>query len=55
MSFIYVTDPNDILVEFCVTTDEFAEGDDQIALRAVTEDDVPEDPPADVIQHAPAV
>lgn len=51
---IYVTDPNDILVEFCVTTHEFAEADDRVALRAVTEDDIPEGPPADVIQHMPA-
>jgi len=48
---IYVNDPNEIMVEFCVTTSEFTEKDAEQALKAVTSDDVDDNPPPSVKIH----
>jgi catechol 2,3-dioxygenase-like lactoylglutathione lyase family enzyme len=37
---VYTTDPGGTLVEFCVTTGTFTDEDRQLALRALTEDDL---------------
>ncbi len=42
---IYATDPNGIMVEFCVTTAAFTAADAEKALSAVNSDELPDDPP----------
>ena len=51
---IYTKDPNDNLVEFCVTTGEFSEADREAALAALTATE-PEfsPPPASMQSHRP--
>lgn len=51
---IYTKDPNDNLVEFCITTGEFNEGDRETALAALTTTK-PEfsPPPASMQSHNP--
>lgn len=51
---IYTKDPNDNLVEFCVTTGEFNDGDRAAALAALTATE-PEfsPPPASIKSHNP--
>lgn len=51
---IYTKDPNDNLVEFCVTTGEFSAGDREAALAALTAP-APEfsPPPATMTVHSP--
>ena len=51
---IYVTDPNDIMVEFCVTTKAFEESDKQRALDALTSDDLAEEPAPIIKSYAGA-
>ncbi len=49
---IYTKDPNDNLVEFCLTTGSFTEADRERALEALTRDDVDASkPPATIISH----
>ena len=42
---IYVDDPNGIMVEFCVSTRAFDEEDKSRALAALTQDELPDEPP----------
>ena len=51
---IYTKDPNDNLVEFCITTGKFNEGDRETALAALTSTE-PEfsPPPASMQSHKP--
>jgi len=52
---IYTRDPNDNLVEFCLTTDKFTQADRERALAALDTDDLPySTPPAAVDRHRPA-
>ncbi len=52
---IYTKDPNDNLVEFCVTTGAFTEDDRQTALKALESDDLPfSPPPASIDTHSPS-
>ena len=52
---IYTKDPNDNLVEFCLTTGEFTQADRERALAALDRDDLPySTPPAAVDRHRPA-
>jgi catechol 2,3-dioxygenase-like lactoylglutathione lyase family enzyme len=37
---VYATDPGGTLVEFCTTTGEFSAADRELALKAVTSDDI---------------
>jgi catechol 2,3-dioxygenase-like lactoylglutathione lyase family enzyme len=49
---IYTRDPNGTLVEYCVTTGTFTAEDREIALKAVTSDDVPHSrPPKSMQMH----
>ena len=49
---IYTRDPNGTLVEYCVTTGVFTAEDKELALKAVTSDDVPRSkPPKEIITH----
>lgn len=51
---IYTKDPNDNLVEFCLTTGSFTEGDRETALKALKQQDMPySKPPAKVETHKP--
>ena len=50
---IYVSDPNDILVEFCVSTREFDENDKHRALAAINGETLADETPP-VIQMHPA-
>jgi catechol 2,3-dioxygenase-like lactoylglutathione lyase family enzyme len=51
---IYTKDPNDNLVEFCLTTGSFTEGDRETALKALaTEKPDFSPPPASVEAHSP--
>ena len=50
---IYATDPNGILVEFCVTTRAFADGDEELAFKALTSDDMADEPAPVVEQFEP--
>lgn len=51
---IYTKDPNDILVEFCLTTGTFSAADRERALAALTADDLPfSAPPAARDFHSP--
>jgi hypothetical protein len=38
---VYTRDPNGTLVEYCVTVGTFTEADRELALKAVTSNDVP--------------
>ena len=49
---IYVDDPNDIMVEFCVTTKSFDDADKQRALEALGTDDLKDEPAPIVTMHA---
>jgi hypothetical protein len=49
---VYTRDPNGTLVEYCVTTGVFTDEDRQIALKAVTSNDVPTSrPPKSIMIH----
>lgn len=49
---VYTRDPNGTLVEYCVTTGAFTEEDRQIALKAVSSNDVPPSrPPKSIVMH----
>ena len=49
---VYTRDPNGTLVEYCVTTGQFTQADKDLALKAVTSDDVAHtSPPKDVKIH----
>lgn len=49
---VYTRDPNGTLVEYCVTVGEFTEADKELALKAVTSNDVPQSrPPKSVLMH----
>jgi catechol 2,3-dioxygenase-like lactoylglutathione lyase family enzyme len=48
---IYATDPNGILVEFCITTAAFSEEDSAIARRALTDAHPPVAEPPSVKRH----
>ena len=51
---IYAKDPNDILVEFCLTTGSFDEADRERALMALTADDLDfSTPPASMEKYRP--
>ncbi len=52
---IYVNDPNEIMVEFCVTTSEFTEHDRDQALKAIISDDVEDNPPPSVKVHQASI
>jgi catechol 2,3-dioxygenase-like lactoylglutathione lyase family enzyme len=46
---VYTMDPNGTMVEYCVTTGVFTEEDREIALKAVTSDDIkPSKPPKSI-------
>ena len=47
---IYTRDPNGTLVEYCVTTGQFTQADKDLALKAVTSDDVPHSAPPKSMQ-----
>jgi catechol 2,3-dioxygenase-like lactoylglutathione lyase family enzyme len=47
---IYTRDPNGTMVEYCVTTGTFTAEDRELALKAVTSDDVPQSRPPKSIQ-----
>jgi catechol 2,3-dioxygenase-like lactoylglutathione lyase family enzyme len=47
---IYTRDPNGTLVEYCVTTGQFTAEDREIALKAVTSNDVPASKPPKSMQ-----
>ena len=52
---IYTRDPNDNLVEFCLTTGAFSDADRDRALAALTDDELASSPPAAAIEfHQPA-
>jgi catechol 2,3-dioxygenase-like lactoylglutathione lyase family enzyme len=52
---IYTKDPNDNLVEFCLTTARLTEDDRQRALQALASDDIEHSPPpASIDFHKPA-
>jgi hypothetical protein len=52
---IYTRDPNDNLVEFCLTTGAFDPADRERALAALTTDDLPfSAAPAAIDFHGPA-
>ncbi|MBD2858089.1 VOC family protein [Spongiibacter sp. KMU-158] len=52
---IYTKDPNDNLVEFCLTTGAFTQEDREFALKALSSNDVPiSDSPGKVKFHAPS-
>lgn len=52
---IYTKDPNDNLVEFCLTTAQLTEGDRKRALQALTSDDINHsEPPESILFHKPA-
>jgi len=42
---VYATDPNGTMVEFCLTTDSFTEDDRNLALSALTRNDLDASPP----------
>jgi len=52
---VYVTDPNGIMVEFCVTTRAFSQADKDEAFAALTSDDLADSPPASVQMHQATV
>jgi hypothetical protein len=54
---IYTKDPNDNLVEFCLTTGAFTQADRDFALLALNSDDVPRAPakPSMTMHKAKAV
>ena len=48
---IYLNDPNEIMVEFCVTTETFTEKDKKMALAAVFSDEIEDNPTPKVTIH----
>ena len=48
---VYVTDPNGIMVEFCVTTEAFSQADKDEAFAALTSDDLADSPPSKIQLH----
>ena len=48
---IYINDPNEIMVEFCVTTKAFTERDKEDALQAITSDAIDDNAPPKVTMH----
>ncbi len=48
---IYTLDPNNTLVEYCVTTGVFTEADRDRAIAALTSDDLPHSAPPKSMQH----
>ena len=51
---IYTKDPNDNLVEFCLTTGSFTADDRETALKAIESDDLPFSTPPGKIESHPA-
>lgn len=52
---IYTKDPNDNLVEFCLTTGQLTDADRQRALQALSSDDIDHsESPESIIFHKPA-
>ena len=47
---IYTRDPNGTMVEYCVTTGQFTAEDRELAIKAVTSNDVPQSRPPKSIQ-----
>lgn len=50
---VYATDPNGVMVEFCVTTEAFSAQDKAKAIKALTSDDLEDDPPPKIMMHQP--
>jgi len=50
---IYATDPNGVMVEFCVTTAEFSDADKARAVAALTSDRLDDEPAPVVTMHQP--
>ena len=48
---VYATDPNGIMVEFCLTTQAFTQADKDEALAALTSDDLADHEPPVVSMH----
>ena len=48
---IYINDPNEIMVEYCVTTKAFTERDKEDALKAITSDAIDDNAPPKVTMH----
>lgn len=48
---IYTLDPNNTLVEYCVTTGVFTQADRDLALKALTSDDIPHSGGPKSVQH----
>ena len=48
---IYINDPNEIMVEFCITTKAFTEKDKEDALKAITSDGIDDNAPPKVTRH----
>ena len=48
---IYINDPNEIMVEFCVTTKAFTEKDKEDALKAITSDAIDDNARPKVTMH----
>jgi catechol-2,3-dioxygenase len=49
---IYINDPNEIMVEFCVTTKAFTEKDKEDALKAITSDAIDDNAQPKVTMHS---
>lgn len=50
---VYATDPNGIMVEFCLTTQAFSAEDRALALAALTSDELADEQPPIVTMHQP--
>ena len=48
---IYIDDPDEIMVEFCVTTKAFTEKDKEDAVKAITSNAIAENDPPKVRMH----
>ena len=48
---ININDPNEIMVEFCITTKAFTEKDKEDALKAITSDGIDDNAPPRVTRH----
>ena len=49
---VYATDPNGIMVEFCLTTRAFTQADKDAANHALTSDDLADDEPPKIFMHS---
>lgn len=48
---VYATDPNGIMVEFCLTTQAFSQADKDEAIAALTSDDLADHEPPKISMH----